>query len=138
MDDVNEWNRQIVAEFRANEGKVGGQFEGTSLLLLHTVGAKSGAARINPLVYQRVDSGYAIFASYAGAPKNPAWYHNLLANPEVKIEVGADTVPVTARVTEGPERTTIWEKAKRDFPAAAEYEAKTEREIPLIVLEPTS
>jgi deazaflavin-dependent oxidoreductase (nitroreductase family) len=136
MAEVNDWNRAIIDEFRANEGKVGGQFEGAPILLLHTLGAKSGQPRVNPVLYQQGESGYAVFASYAGAPKNPAWYHNLLAHPEAKIEVGTDTVPVTARVTEGAERGRIWEQLKHDYPGFAEYEAKTDREIPVIVLEP--
>lgn len=136
MTELNDWNRAIINEFRANEGTVSGQFEGAPMLLLHTLGAKSGQPRVNPVLYQQVESGYAVFASYAGAPKNPAWYHNLLAHPEAKIEVGTDTVPVTARVTEGTERGRIWEQVKHDYPGFAEYEAKTDREIPVIVLEP--
>jgi deazaflavin-dependent oxidoreductase (nitroreductase family) len=137
MTDVNEWNRQIVEEFRSNEGRVGGQFANVPLLLLHTKGARSGAERINPLAYQRLDSGYAIFGSYAGAPKNPAWFHNLMADPKATIEVGTSTVTVTARVTEGAERDRIWTQQKQDVPGFADYEAKTDRTIPVVVLEPT-
>ncbi|HEY1966462.1 MAG TPA: nitroreductase family deazaflavin-dependent oxidoreductase [Pseudonocardia sp.] len=136
MTEMDDFNRRIIEDFRANNGEVGGQFAGASMLLLHTEGAKSGAPRISPMVYQRVDGGYAVFASFAGGPKNPAWYHNLVANPEVRIEVGSQTVPVRARVTEGAERDRIWTKQKRDIPTFAEYEAKTDRVIPVVVLEP--
>lgn len=136
MADVNEWNKKIIAEFRANEGRVGGQFEGASLLILHTKGAKSGEPRLNPMVYQDLGGSYAVFASYAGAPKHPAWYHNLVAHPEVEIEVGTSTVRATARVAEGAERERVWAKQKQDMPGFAEYEAKTDRTIPVVVLEP--
>jgi deazaflavin-dependent oxidoreductase (nitroreductase family) len=138
MTDVNDWNREIVEEFRANEGRVGGQFANVPLLLLHTTGARSGAERINPLAYQRLHSGYAIFGSYAGAAKNPAWFHNLMANPKVSIEVGTSTVSVNARLAEGAERDRIWDQQKTDVPVFASYEAKTDRTIPVIVLEPDS
>lgn len=135
MTISNDWNTQIVSEFRANEGKVGGPFEGAPMLLLHTIGARSGQARLNPLVYQPVGENFAIFASKGGAPKNPDWYFNLVASPNVSIEVGTETVPVVARVTEGEEREKIWSKQKADRPNFAEYEEKTTREIPVIVLE---
>ena len=107
-------------------------------MLLHTVGAKSGEERVNPLMYKQADDRYLIMASYAGAPRNPAWYHNLVANPEISIEVGTETVDVVARVTEGDERAAIWEPWKAENPMFAEYEQKTDREIPVIVLEPRS
>jgi deazaflavin-dependent oxidoreductase (nitroreductase family) len=138
MADLNEWNRKIIEEFRANGGKVGGQFEGAPLLVLHTKGAKSGETRLNPMVYQDLGNAYAVFASFAGAPKNPAWYHNLVANPEVEIEVGTERVRATARVLEGTERERVWEKQKAAMPTFAEYEAKTERTIPVVALEPVS
>jgi deazaflavin-dependent oxidoreductase (nitroreductase family) len=138
MADVNDWNRTIIEEFRANGGKVGGQFEGAPMLILHTKGAKSGEPRVNPIVYQDLGSGYAVFASYAGAPKNPSWYHNLVADPDVEIEIGSETKRVTARVLEGAEREPVWEKQKVDMPGFAEYEAKTDRTIPVVVLEPAS
>ena len=138
MADVNEWNRGIIEEFRANEGRVGGQFEGAPLLLLHTRGAKSGEPRINPMVYQDLNGAYAVFASYAGAPKSPAWYHNLVAHPDVEIEVGTERVSVTARVLHGAERETVWEKQKVDMTAFAEYESKTDRTIPVVVLQPAT
>ncbi|MDY7104853.1 MAG: nitroreductase family deazaflavin-dependent oxidoreductase [Actinomycetota bacterium] len=134
---MDDFNAKIIEEFRANDGKVGGPFEGAPMLILHTTGAKSGAERLNPLVYQPLDDGrQAIFASAAGAPKHPAWFHNLVAGPDVTIEVGAETVPVRARVTEGDEREQIWSRQKAAAEAFAEYEAKTTREIPVIVLEP--
>ena len=138
MAEPNDVNAGIIREFRENAGKVGGFFEGRSLLLLHTIGAKSGEARVNPVLYRDVGDHYAIFASAAGRPRNPAWYHNLVANPKVSIEVGADTVDVLARVTEGEERAAIWEPLKAEIPTFAEYEQQTDREIPVIMLEPRS
>jgi deazaflavin-dependent oxidoreductase (nitroreductase family) len=133
---VNDWNQGIIDEFRANEGKVGGMFEGAPLLLLHHVGAKSGTERVSPLMYQAIDQGYAIFASKAGADTNPDWFHNLVANPEIKVEIGTETVPVTARVTQGNERARIWSKQKEEWPQFAEYERVTARQIiPVVVLE---
>lgn len=138
MADVNDWNRKIIEEFRANGGKVGGQFEGAPILVLHTRGAKSGEPRVNPMVYQDLGGRYAVFASYAGAPSNPAWYHNLVAHPDVEIEIGTEKKQVTARVLDGAEREPVWQKQKTDMPGFAEYEAKTDRIIPVVVLEPSS
>jgi deazaflavin-dependent oxidoreductase (nitroreductase family) len=134
--DRNNWNRQIIEEFRANQGRVGGPFAGTPLLLLHHRGAKSGIERVNPVAYQKVDGSYAVFGSKGGAPTNPDWYHNLIANPETTVEVGTETVPVRARVAQGEERERIWEKQKRNNPGFAEYETKTKRQIPVVILEP--
>lgn len=136
MSDHNDWNASIIEEFRANQGRVGGMFEGRPLLLLHTTGAKSGQPRLHPLMYQQLSDGYAIFASKAGAPSNPAWYYNLVANPQAEIEVGTDRVPVAAREAEGGERERIWSKQKEDYPFFADYEAKAGRDIPVMVLEP--
>jgi deazaflavin-dependent oxidoreductase (nitroreductase family) len=133
---VSDWNDKIIAEFRANGGKVGGQFEGAPLLLLHSTGAKSGQERVHPMMYQAVGSAYAVFASKAGAPDNPDWYHNLRAHPEALIEVGTETVPVTARILDPEEREPIWEKQKQDYPGFADYERKTSRVIPVVLLEP--
>ena len=135
-DDRNDWNRRIIEEFRANEGRVGGPFEGAPMLLIHHRGAKSGIERVNPLAYQKVDGGYAVFASKGGAPTNPDWYYNLIANPETKAEIGAETIPVRARVAQGEERDRIWEKQKRDRPGFAEYEKTANRQIPVVILEP--
>ncbi|MEO7371498.1 MAG: nitroreductase family deazaflavin-dependent oxidoreductase [Ilumatobacteraceae bacterium] len=136
MADTNDWNKQVIDEFRANAGKVGGQFEGAPLLLLHTTGAKSGQARIAPVMYQADGATYAVFASKAGAPTNPDWYHNLVANPHASIEVGDQTVNVVATVAEGATRDRIWETQKERFPGFAEYEVKTTRQIPVVVLSP--
>ena len=135
MPDVNDFNRQIIDEFHANDGRVGGRFEGTPLLLLHHTGARSGEVRVNPVAYQAVDGAWAIFASKGGAPTHPAWYHNLVAHPAAVIEVGTETIPVRARVADGAERETIWTEQKRRSPGFAEYEAKTARTIPVVVLE---
>lgn len=132
---MSDWNDKIIKEFRENGGKVGGSFEGAPLLLLHSTGAKSGEERVNPMMYQAVDGGYAVFASKAGAPDNPDWYHNLKAHPDTSVEVGTDTVAVTARVLDAEEREPIWQKQKADYPAFAEYEEKTDRLIPVIMLE---
>src|ERR1700735_3823927 len=112
MSDMNDWNTAIVEEFRANGGKVGGQFEGAPLLLLHTVGARTGQQRVNPMMYQQVDGGYAVFASKGGAPDTPAGYHNLVAHPQVAAEIGTETVQLRARVAEGEERERIWTAQK--------------------------
>ena len=133
----NDWNRGVIEEFRANAGKVA-SFEGRTLLLLHTTGARSGQPRVNPLVYQAVEGGYAVFASKAGAPNNPHWYHNLLAHPRATIEVGTDTIDVTARVAESAERDEIWTRQKQLFPNFADYEQKTDRTIPVVILDPSA
>jgi deazaflavin-dependent oxidoreductase (nitroreductase family) len=130
-----DFNQTIIDEFRAHGGKVGGQFDGATLLLLHHTGAKSGQERVNPVAYQKVGEDLAVFASKAGAPTNPDWYHNLLAHPATTIEIGTDTVPVVARVAEGDERTEIWEKQKKDAPGFADYEKGTTRQIPVVILE---
>nr|WP_293768098.1 nitroreductase family deazaflavin-dependent oxidoreductase [Sporichthya sp.] len=135
MEDINEWNRSVIEEFRANAGVVSGVFTGIALLILHNVGAKSGEPRLNPLAYQQLEDGYAIFGSMGGAPKNPAWVHNIAANPKVEVEFGDRTEVLVARVASGSERARIWAKQKVDMPQFAEYEAKTDREIPVIVLE---
>ena len=134
--DSRNWNQQIIEEFRANQGKVGGPFAGAPLLLLHHRGAKTGIERVNPMMYQKVERGYAVFGSKGGAPTNPDWYYNLLANPEVSVEVGTETIPVRARVAQGEERERIWEKQKRAYPGFAAYERKTTRPIPVVILEP--
>ncbi len=136
MGNVNDFNQQIIAEFRENEGVVGGMFEGLPLLILHSTGAKSGQERLSPLAYQAVGDSWAIFASKAGAPTNPDWYHNVVANPDASIEVGTETVAVRARVAEGDERTRIFETQKANVPQFAEYEKSAgDREIPVVVLD---
>jgi deazaflavin-dependent oxidoreductase (nitroreductase family) len=136
MPEFDDFNAKVIEEFRANGGKVGPPFEGANVLLLHTVGAKTGQPRTNPLVYRPDGDRLIIFASYAGNPRHPAWYRNLVAQPKVRVEVGTDTRDVTARVAEGEERTRIWSAQKADVPAFAEYETKTDRQIPVIILEP--
>ena len=133
---VQDWNARIIEEFRANEGRVGGMFEGRPILLLHHRGARTGTERVNPLAYQDLgDGSIAVFGSKGGAPTNPDWYHNLRANPDASVEVGTGSFDVKARVAEGDERGRIWEKQKRDMPGFAEYERNTTREIPVVVLE---
>jgi deazaflavin-dependent oxidoreductase (nitroreductase family) len=131
----NDWNTKIIDEFHANEGKVGGPFAGMTILLLHHKGAKTGTERVNPLAYQPVDDHFAVFGSKGGAPTNPDWYHNVQAHPDVTVEVGTETIPVHARVAEGEERDRIWTRQKELAPGFAEYETKTSRQIPVIVLE---
>ena len=134
---MSDWNKKIVEEFRDNDGKVGGMFDGRPLLLLHHVGAKSETERVSPLMYQALDNGFAIFASKGGADHNPAWFHNLKSTPDTSVEVGAETVTVRARVAEGTEHDRIWSQQKRDYPFFADYEKKTARDvIPVVVLEP--
>jgi deazaflavin-dependent oxidoreductase (nitroreductase family) len=135
MNDTRSWNDQVIDEFRANEGRVGGPFEGAPLLLLHHIGAKSGTERVTPMMYQAVGDDLAVFASYAGEDVHPAWYHNLLANPDVTAEVGTDTVALHARDLPADERAPIWEKQKADYPGFAGYEQKTSRTIPVVLLE---
>jgi deazaflavin-dependent oxidoreductase (nitroreductase family) len=136
---ANNWNDGIIEEFRSNQGKVGGRFEGRPLLLLHHRGAKTGTERVNPLAYQALpDGSFAIFGSRGGSPRNPDWFHNVKANPEVAVEVGTERIDGKARVAEGEERERIWEKQKQDMPGFADYEKKTDREIPVIVIEPVS
>ncbi len=137
MARTKDWNVSIIEEFRANGGKVGGPFEGRPLLLLHTTGARTGQARTNPVVYMADGDGFVIFASKAGAPTNPDWYHNLIAHPDVTIEVGTQTLSVRARVTGGHEREELWTRQVKLIPAFEEYQRKTERAIPVIVLERT-
>ena len=137
MTSPNDWNTQIIEEFRANEGRVGGRFEGAPLLLLHSIGAKSGQERVNPMMYQDLGAGsVAVFASKAGAPTNPDWYHNIVANPEVSAEIGTGSRSFRARTATGDERERIWNTQKQDYPGFADYEASTSREIPVVVLDP--
>ena len=129
-----DYNQSIIEEFRANGGRVGGPFEGAPMLLLHSTGAKTGKERVNPVVYREVDDGWAVFASKGGAPTNPDWYHNLVAHPEASIEIGDDTVDVVARVAPRDERDRIFDAQKQVMPGFADYEQKTDRVIPVVVL----
>lgn len=135
MSDFNAWNATIINEFRANNGKVGGQFEGAPLLLLHTTGARSGMARINPLAYTRDGERFVVIASKGGAPTNPDWYYNILANPTVTVEVGSEQFQARATVAAEPERTRLFEQMAARMPGFAEYQRNTTRTIPVIVLE---
>ena len=133
-----DFNTQVIEEFHANAGRVGGRFEGMPLLLLHHTGAKSGKSRVNPLAYQSDDGRYVVFASKAGAPTNPDWYHNLKAHPEVKIEVGTETIDVIASEATGEERERLYRTQAERVPQFADYEQQAGRVIPVIVLTPTS
>ncbi len=134
MTDVNDWNAQIITEFRANQGKLGGQFEGAPMLLLHTTGAKSGQQRVNPMMYLELDGRRFVFASKAGADTNPDWYHNLAANPAVTVEVGSETYEATAAALPDDERGRIYAEQASRYPGFAEYAAKTSRVIPVVEL----
>jgi deazaflavin-dependent oxidoreductase (nitroreductase family) len=131
---VNDYNRQIIEEFRANEGRVGGPFEGATLLLLTHKGAKTGTARTNPLAYIEEDGRYFVFGSKGGASTNPDWYHNLRANPNATIEIGTEKFDVTAEVLTGEVRDRVWARTVRERPAFGEYEKRTSRRIPVIAL----
>jgi deazaflavin-dependent oxidoreductase (nitroreductase family) len=132
---VNNFNQSIIEEFRANSGKVGGPFEGGTLLLLTSTGAKSGQPRVSPLAYVADGERYVIIASKAGAPTNPDWYHNLLAHPDATIEVGREQFQVQATVVEEPERSRLYAKMVEKMPGFADYQRKTTRQIPVVVLE---
>jgi deazaflavin-dependent oxidoreductase (nitroreductase family) len=132
---MTDGNRQTIEEFRANEGRVGGFFEGKPILLLHHRGAKTGTGRVNAVMYKALDDGYAIFGSKGGADTNPDWYHNLKANPEAEVEMGTETFRVRARVADSYERRRIWDEWKKEQPHFAGYEQKTSRQIPVVILE---
>ena len=134
MSTPRDRNEAIIEEFRANDGKVGGPFAGKTLLLLHTVGAKSGRARVNPVAYVPDGDFFAIVASKGGAPTNPAWYHNLMAHPHITVEVGVEHFPVVASVAAEPERTRLYDKMIAMLPVFAEYRSRTSRVIPVIIL----
>ncbi|MGH3996241.1 MAG: nitroreductase family deazaflavin-dependent oxidoreductase [Pseudonocardiaceae bacterium] len=150
----NNWNEQIIADFRANGGYVrwsseeefaagrpvppwlpGLDEQGMPLILVHNIGAKSGRERINPLFFQPVNNGWAVFGTHGGSAHDPAWYRNLMANPRVTIEVGAETVPAVARLAQGGERDQIWAKEVALIPKFAEFEAASGRQVPVVVLE---
>jgi deazaflavin-dependent oxidoreductase (nitroreductase family) len=132
---VQDFNRKIIDEFRANEGRVGGPFEGAPMLLLTHTGAKSGEQRTNPLVYLADGERFIIFASKGGYPTNPDWFHNLKANPNATIEVGTETIDVRATQLHGEERDRLWAANARERPMFSEYEERTTRVIPVIALE---
>lgn len=133
--DPSNFNQQIIDEFRANGGKVGGMFEGAPMLLLTTTGARSGQPRVSPLVYTTDGDRMVIIASKGGAPTNPDWFHNLRANPEVTLEVGTETFPARASVPDGEERQRLWDQMAAQMPGFGDYQRNTERQIPVVVLE---
>ena len=133
---MSDWNAKIIEEFRAHKGQVGGNFEGSPLLLLHTKGARSGDERVNPVMYLDLDGHRHVFASYAGNEANPAWYHNLVANPDVTVEVGAETYEAAAKPVTGPDRDRVYAEQAQRFPGFAEYQEKTSRVIPVVELIP--
>ncbi|WP_156689540.1 nitroreductase family deazaflavin-dependent oxidoreductase [Mycobacterium sp. Marseille-P9652] len=134
---INSFNQSIIDEFRSNGGKVGGQFEGATLLLLHTTGAKSGEPRVSPLAYFDIDGKLIIIGSFAGAPVSPAWVHNLRANPAARVEVGTEQFDVTAHELPRTERDALFDKISAAAPGFAEYQSKTSRVIPLFELRRT-
>ncbi len=134
MGNPNNWNTAIIEEFRTNGGKVGGQFAGLPLLLLHTVGAKSQQPRVNPVAYTTDGDRYVVFASKGGAPTNPDWYYNLVAQPLVTVEVGTEQFQARATVAAEPERTRIYDQMAAARPNFAEYQRKTTRSIPVVIL----
>ncbi len=131
-----DFNTQVIEEFRATGGKPGGMFEQMPMLLVHHTGARSGKRYVNPVAYLNDGDRYVIFASKAGAPENPAWYHNLMAHPEVTIEVGTDTLDVVADEAAGDERERLYQTMADRMPQFSEYASKTDRKIPVIVLTP--
>lgn len=135
MSVERDMNQKIIDEFRSNGGRVGGRFAGAPLLLLHHFGRRTGVERVNPMMYQQVDDAYPVFASKAGADVDPDWYLNLRANPDTVIEVGTRTVPVRARVLDQAEREPIWRTQKSRYPGFQSYEDKTDRMIPVVLLE---
>ncbi len=132
--DMQEFNKSIIDEFRKNDGIVGGQFAGARLLLLSTTGAKTGLARVNPLAYIADGDRHVIIASYAGAPNNPPWYYNLLANPEVSVEVGSERFTARTEVLDEPERTELFARMVEMMSVFSEYQSKTTRVIPVVAL----
>lgn len=132
---MNDWNQQVIAEFRANGGKVGGPFEGAPMVLLDHTGARTGTVRTTPLMALVDGDDLVIFASKAGAPDNPDWFHNLVANPDATVEFGTERFAVRARVAEGGERDDLWTRQKTAYPQFQGYEDSTSRVIPVVVLE---
>ena len=130
-----DWNTKVIEEFRANEGRVGGPFQGAPVLLLHTKGRRTGEERVNPMMYLPEGGRMFVFASKGGAPTNPDWYHNLVANPHVTVEVGAEIYPARAEVITGAERDRIYAEQASRYTGFAEYQRNTTRVIPVIALD---
>jgi len=135
MAEANDYNQRIIAEFRANGGKLGGEWEGYHLLLLHSTGAKTGRHRVNPVGYRRDGDRFVVLGSNGGAPAHPDWYHNLRANPQVTVQVGHERFAARARVAANDERDRLWGEFKQEIPVLVDYEQKTSRQIPVVVLE---
>jgi deazaflavin-dependent oxidoreductase (nitroreductase family) len=135
MTDQREYNRQLVEQFRANRGTVGGPFAGRPLLLLTTTGARSGQPYTAPMMYVPEGRRLLVIASNLGAPRHPDWYTNLMAHPAVTVEVGDETYDATAVVAEGAEYQKLWAWIVEQYPFFAEHQAKTERQIPVVALE---
>ena len=134
-----DFNSKLIADLRANNGRAtSGPFSGGSLLILTSTGARSGETRVNPLAYTRDGDNYVVIASKGGAPTHPSWYHNVVANPDVKVEVLGETIPARARVADGDEHQRLYDAQARVMPGFAEYQKKTTRKIPVVVLEPAS
>lgn len=131
---MDDFNSRLISEFRAHHGKVGGQFDGAPLLLLHTTGARSGQERVNPMMYQDDGDRLLVFASYLGSDNHPDWYHNLVAQPEVTVEVGDDLYAATTAALEGSERDEKYAEQAERYPGFAEYQEKTSRVIPVVAL----
>lgn len=134
MSEMLDWNRKVIEEFRANDGQVGGQFQGAPILLLHTTGAKSGNERVSPVMYLDLDGRRFVFASKGGADTNPDWYHNLVANPRVTVEAGTKSYTADASPVSGAEHDRIYAEQARRYPGFAEYQEKTSRVIPVVEL----
>ena len=132
--ELNDFNQRVISEFRANQGKVGGQFANRPVLLLTTTGAKSGRALTRPLTYTTDGDRLVVIASFGGGPKNPSWYHNLIANPVATVELGSERFRVRAAVTSGEERQRLFDRQAAQIPSFAEYQKKTTRHIPVLVL----
>jgi deazaflavin-dependent oxidoreductase (nitroreductase family) len=137
MSEHNDWNTKVIEEFRANGGKVGGQFKNATMVLITTTGARTGKQRTNPLVYLPDGERVVIFASKGGAPSHPDWFYNLRANPLVTVEVGTDKYQARAVILEGEERDQLYAEQVKRFPAFGDYQVKTTRKIPVIALEKT-
>jgi deazaflavin-dependent oxidoreductase (nitroreductase family) len=131
---MSDWNAGIIEEFRANEGRVGGMFEGAPLLILHTTGAKTGQPREIPLMYLEDNDSLYVFASKAGARSHPDWYYNAKAYPSVEVEIGTDRLQKTASEVDLAERETIYAEQASRYPRFGEYAAGTDRTIPVIEL----
>jgi deazaflavin-dependent oxidoreductase (nitroreductase family) len=134
MSTMTEFNNKVIEEFRANGGKVGGQFAGAPMVLLTTKGAKSGKSYVHPLVYTKDGDRYVLIASFAGAPKHPSWYHNIVADPTVTLEIGKEKFQAKAKITSGDERERLYNAQAALMPFFDDYRKKTSRQIPVIAL----